>query len=304
MITVITGSNRFLIQQKLADLKASFIKTHGEAGLEIFTAEQLDAQKLQSLLTGVSLFAENRLVIIKNLSQLKELSEQFLTTAKQIPEEISVILVEDSIDKRTAFYKTLKKTYEVIECSELSEGELQKWVTKQVAQEGGKAASSTVRLLIEYVGPDQLRLANEISKLVAYNKDVTENAINELVEKRPEDTIFQLLETSLSGRRDQALAILDGLERAHEDPFAIANMLIWQTHILAVVFSAKTTVAADIAKQTKFNPFVVGKTKQIANRLSEQQFERILESVASLDVTLKTSSADPWRIIEQTILSF
>ena len=304
MITILAGTNQFLIQAEAAKRRADFVKKYGESAVESYGAEQLDQDQLQRSLTAVSLFADHRLIVLKNISQSSELSERFLAVAPRVPEEFTVLLMEEKIDKRTTFYKTLKKEFELLEYAEMPEGELLRWITQEVKECGGVISASDARILLSYVGADQLRLKNEIEKLVAFNPTVSQASIDELVERKAEDTVFQLLDASLSGRTKQALAILDNLERAREDPFATANMLIWQTHIVAIAHAVAGMNEAEVAKDTKINPYVLQKARSVASRLSTEQLRNIIEHVAQMDVLLKTTSNSPWRLLEHAILSF
>lgn len=307
MITVLSGVNQYAISVKLAHVKSDFIKENGTAGLENYNGSQLELGSMAALLGGATLFATNRLVVIKDLSLNKPVAEQLIAMLDKIPKEVHVVLVELQLDKRTVFYKTLKKQVEFLEIGELEEPALAKWVSEYVSEGSGKIDSRTVRLLIESVGVSQLRLSNELDKLLAFNPEITADTISRLIEKRPEDTVFQLLDSALSSDRNQhkqAMRILDNLESAHEDPFQVANMLIWQTHILAVVQSAGNRPDSEIAKAAKINPFVVRKTKTLVTRLSRDKINQIINAVADLDTILKSSSVSPWRVLEQTILSF
>lgn len=304
MITILTGTNKFLIQAEVSKRRADFVKKYSESAVESYGVEQLDQDQLQRSLTTASLFNDHRLVILKNISQSTDLSERFLTLAPRVPVEFTVLLIEEKIDKRTSFYKTLKKDFDLIEYADMSEGELLRWTVQQVNECGGTITDGDARTLLGYVGPDQLRLKNEIEKLVAFNANITYASIDELVEKKTEDTVFQLLDAALAGRTKQALVILDNLERAHEDPFATANMLIWQAHIVAIAHAAVDRTEAEVAKDTKINPYVLKKAKGLASRLSVARLRNIVECVAQMDIILKTSSNNPWRLLEHTIISF
>lgn len=303
MVVVLTGLNQFAVQEKLAELRKTFVDKYGSDGIESYDGEQIETDSLSILLSGASLFAANRLIIIRHLSENKLVAEKFVEYAEKIPTEVTVVLVESQLDKRTVYYKELKKISEFNEFEVLSEGQLISWIQKRVVDEGGQINTGSAKLLFEYVGNDQLRLVNEIAKLVAYEPNITDQTIQQLVEKNPRDTVFQLLEYALSGRRDKALGVLDGLEKAFEDPFQTANMLVWQAQVLAVVKSAGDRSDADIAKETKFNPYVIHKTKTLANRMDRTQLRRILDVVAKLDLTLKSTSVEPWRAVEQAVLS-
>ncbi len=301
MTLVLFGANRYLLQQRLAEIRGSFVSEHGSEGIEALSGEQIEPGQLASLLTGATLFATNRLVIITNFSQNKLAAERFAQMVGSIPAEIQVVLVENQLDKRTAFYKALKKHAAIEEFSEPDEATTVRWVQEHVAKEGGTIDSSTARYLANYVDSDQLRLKNELEKLIAYDSNITQQSIELLVEKTLQQTVFQLLGLAFSSQTQQALHLLSEMERAHEDPFQLVNMLIWQTHIIAVVASAEGVPDSQVAKDAKLNPFVVQKTRSLAKQLSRSKIRTIIEVVAAADIQLKTSAVDPWRSLELVI---
>lgn len=304
MITVLTGTNTFAISQKLKQLTRDFIKDHGTEGVERYEADQIDVGQLGSLLGGATLFASNRFVVIKNMANQKLLAEAFLTQLNSIPDEVVVVLVEPQLDKRTAFYKSLKKHTHIIEHGEMDSYTASKWVREYTASEGGSITPEVAALLVMHVGTNQLQLKNEVEKLVSWNPEISKESIHILVEKTPQDSVFELLEHALSGNKKSALGMLDSMERAHQDVFQIANMLIWQTHILALIYSAGSLSEHEISSDTKINPYVVKKTKKLTHRLTKQSLRTIIKAVSDCDVQLKTTSVDPWRVVEQTILAF
>lgn len=304
MIYSLTGSNAYLRNKKLAELKNSFAKTHGRENIETKRGEEITAEELPSLLQGATLFSSHRMVVIYDLSVNKELQEQFLKLLEEVSDEIEVILVESQLDKRTVFYKSLKKLTEFHEFEQPQEFELQKWVNEYAKEQGGKIDSASARLLVEFIGIDQQRLAHEVEKLINYQPEITKQTIENLVERRPQSTVFQLLEYALSNQQEKAMKTLENLEKAFEDPFQITNLLIWQIQVLAVVKSAGNKPDSEIAKEAKINPFVVSKTKNLAKKIEKRRLQQIIDAVAELDSALKTTSASPWRSLEAAILSF
>jgi DNA polymerase-3 subunit delta len=303
VISVLCGANSYAVSEALAKIKKDFITKHGNAGVESYSGEQVEASSVAALLGGATLFASDRLVIIKNVSANKPTAEVLVDFLEKIPESTQLVLVETQIDKRTVFYKTLQKKAEVRELNQPDEYELAKWAVAYAKEQGGSLDSQTANFLVQQVGVNQMSLKNELDKLIAYDPTIGKEAILELVEKKPEDTVFQLLDSALGGHSQQAVALLGRLEAAHEDPFQIVNMLIWQTHILAVVGSTQAP-EAEVAKAAKFSPFVVKKTRTLARSTASAKLTGILESVAKLDVKLKSTAIDPWRALEQTIMSF
>lgn len=301
MITTLTGPNSYELKQKLDEIKRNFQKHFGESGIETLDAESITANELPTLTQGATLFAANRLVIIKNLSLQKQLVEQFQALMKPAIAEVHVVLVEASLDKRTSFYKLLKNETDFYEFVLLDEATVVPWVVATAKLHGGTASTSVARKLVQYVGADQNLLLNEITKLVAYDRNISNETIEALIERRPEDTIFQLLECALKGDTKYALNILHGLENAHEDPFQVANMLIWQAHIMAVVASALNLSDAEIGKTAKLNPFVVRKSRNLVSKRSKGDIVLVVDTIAELDIKLKSTSIEPWQLIKLAV---
>jgi DNA polymerase-3 subunit delta len=303
MVYTLTGANSFELGSFLSQLKSDFTSKYGEDGVENYSGEQLTPEIIANALGGISLFSSNRMVIIRGLVEAKEVIDLLLAQLKTVSDEVIVVLIEPNLDKRTALYKTLKKESEFKEFENLGEPELVGWIQSEVKKDGGEIAQTVARGLFEYCGPDQTRLSNEIQKLVSYDTKITKENVELLVERNPRDTIFELLELAMSGQSERAVDKLMALEGAHEDPFQIASMLIWQTHILAVVQTAGGMSDSEIAKIHKINPYVVSKTKRLTSRSNATGLRSIIDKVAKLDITLKTNSHDPWRALEQTLFA-
>lgn len=303
MIYTLTGTNSYEISTFLSRLKSDFVSKFGEDGIETYSGEQLTPEIIVSALGGVSLFSSNRMVIIRSLNETKEISDFLLSNLKNVSDDVTIVLIEPSLDKRTVLYKDLKKNTQFTEFDNLGEAELVSWIQSSSKEEGGEITLDVARELFDYCGSDQLRLSNEIQKLVLYEPKITSENIELLVEKDPRDTIFELLELALSGHSERSVNKLLSLEAAHEDPFQIASMLIWQTHILAVVQTASGSNDSELAKVHKINPYVISKTKRLSSRSNVTSLRSIIDKVAKLDITLKTNSHDPWRAIEQTLFA-
>jgi len=303
MVYTLTGPNGYELGSFLSQLRSDFTSKYGEGGVENYTGEQLTPEIIANALGGVSLFSSNRMVIIRGLVDAKDVIDRLLAHLKNVSDDVVLILIEPNLDKRTTLYKSLKNQTEFKEFGNLSEDGILRWIQSEVENDGGEIKSSQSRQLYEYCGLDQLRLSNEIQKLVLYEPKITSENIELLVEKDPRDTIFELLELALSGQSGRSVNKLMSLESAHEDPFQIASMLIWQTHILAVVQTANGLSDGELAKDHKINPYVFSKTKRLLPGVSVTKLRQTVDTVAKLDLTLKSNAHDPWRALEQTLFA-
>lgn len=303
MVYTLTGTNSYQLGSFLNKLKSDFITKYGEDGIEKYSGEQLTPEIIANSLGGVSLFSSNRMVIIRGLNEAKEVTDLLLSHLKNVSDDLTIVLIEPSLDKRTVLYKDLKKKTQLTEFDSLGEADLVSWIQSAVKEDGGEINLDVARELFEYCGSDQLRLSNEIQKLVNYDPKITKQTVKLLVERSPRDTIFELLELAMGGESERAVNKLMSLEGAYEDPSQIASMLIWQTHILAAVQTAKGLTDSEVAKTHKINPYVVSKTRRLSSRINTNRLREIIDTIARLDITLKTNSHDPWRALEQTLFA-
>lgn len=99
MIRVFYGEDRVrarkMIDKQLGD------------GYEIFEAENLTTSDMASLFLGVSLFGEERRILVKNLSDNKECWAMLPDFVEDCTHD--VIIWENKLDKRSAAYKALSK---------------------------------------------------------------------------------------------------------------------------------------------------------------------------------------------------
>lgn len=303
MIITLTGTNDFALHAELKQLRDEFVKVHTTIGLEQYDGAELDAQQLPSIVQALPFLASKRMVIIKNPTAQKvvqEMLEQLLST---VPETTELILVEPKPDKRTSFYKLLQKQTEFKEFKELDERALASWLVGQAKAANGSLSQGDATYLVQRVGTNQLLLNNELQKLLAYDLAITRDSIDELTDKTPQSSIFDLLDAALAGNQKRVLQLYHEQRQQKVEPLAIMAMLAWQLHVLALVKTAGERSAQEIASQAKVSPFVVRKTEGVARRCNLSDLKRWVSDAATLDRRLKSQPIDADDAMQQYLLS-
>jgi DNA polymerase-3 subunit delta len=303
MITTLAGLNSFRLTQELQKRISDFIKTSGDFGLERFRAGESDYAKLAESIQAMPFLADRRMVVIEAPSENKQLAEkidEFLALAN---EQTEVLFVESKFDKRSSIYKVLKKKTEFVEYNELDESDLLRWIVDFAEEQGGSIGSSEARYLLQRVGLNQLRLSNELLKLLSYRPQVSRQNIELLTVSTPQSTVFELLEAAFAGNSAKMLTIYEDQRRQKVEPQAILALLVWQLHALAVVKAAGSAPAASIASASKLNPFVVRKTQTLARGISADKIKKLVRSALELDVRLKSEQIDANAALQNLLLS-
>lgn len=296
MISLLTGENSFEIERELERLSAAF-----DGQVEKVDGQDVELSRLADLLTGTSLFAYKRLVVIKNLSANVALWSDLPQWLERLSPDTDLVLVEAKPDKRTTTFKHLKKFAELKEFklwSEKDGRQAEDWVMAEAGRLGFDLSRQLARLVVGRVGVNQWRLFHALQKLSAVD-ELTVGAIGEVVEVSPSENVFRLFETALRGDSQRLHEIIAGLEHS-EDPFRVFGLLTTQAFHLAAL-GVSDRPHAEVAKDFAAHPFVMQKLSPFARRLGKSGTKQVLESLQAADEAMKTSSADPWLMIERAL---
>lgn len=303
MITTLTGSNHFLIQAELQKIVKNFVSEHTDFGLQRLDGEEAEYDQIREALESLPFLASKKLVILRTPGANKEFTEKCEQLLSNVSDTTDVIIHEPKLDKRSVYYKYLKKKTDYKEFSEPDEQTLIKWLTEQARAKSGVLSATDARYLIDRLGLNQQLLSNELAKLLTYNPKVTSETIDLLTEPTPHSTIFQLLDAAFAGNSKRALAIYQEQRAGKAEPIAIIGMLAWQLHILAVVVTAGQRSDSEIAQEAKINPFVLRKSRQIAKDLSLPKIKLLISQLLDLDIKLKTTATDPDDALQDYLLN-
>lgn len=296
MITWLVGDNSFEVRQALRAIEGDFSGTP-----ERFDGTELSIAQIPDLLMGVSLFASQRLVIITDITLNASVWEKLPDWLERVSDDIHLVLIDTKPDKRTTGYKALKKAANLREFPAWTERDTQRaeqWVVAQAKDLGMALDARTLRHLVGRVGPDQWQLSNALNTLSLLDS-VSVETINDIVPPNLQENIFQLFETALEGKSQQVAVMLKTLA-LQEDPYALFALLNSQALTLAAVTFGGSD--ANPVKDFAIHPFVASKLERHGGRLGKHRVGVILELFAKTDAEMKRSRAEPWLLMERTLL--
>ena len=310
MIYLITGTNEYRVRQEIAALA----KRLGVRA-ETIDADRLSLNNLADIVRGASLFHETRLVVLRQLSEHKELWAKLGEWVRDVSADTTLVLVEAKPDKRTKAYKALTRAGEVIAAEPLTErtrSAAETWLRDLARAQGGvkisraQAANMVSRALIpnetsRIAEVDQLQLAHAVRALANVDA-VTDEAIAAVLPPAREFSVFDILE--LAARRDVRAAqkALSEL-RATDDPYKVMALLWVQWAQLAAVMMAEGASSVQVASDLAIHPFVAKKLQALVPYFSAASVRELTQLAAELDYQSKTLAAAPWDIINRFVLT-
>ncbi len=297
MITVLTGDNSFETTRALEKIVADF------AGVaEKFEGASLELSQLPDLLFGGTLFATERLIIIRSLSENKQLWDVLPDWLEKMSSDTHVVLAEPKPDKRTRTFKELKKFAKVQEFHAWGDRDnmlAEKWAIEEAKQQDLVLDKKLAQQLVARVGMDQWQLFHALEKLAVLdvvNSDVIEQAI----EAAPTENVFNLLDAALRGDHKKIMQMIQTLQRT-QDPFMTFGLLSGQVFQLAALTVADKPAAA-VASDIGAHPYALSKLVPHAKSVGRSGARRIVKIFADTDSLMKSTSTDPWILIEQALI--
>lgn len=296
MIQVLVGENTFEVEQFIKAREKQFDGT-----VTRLVGEELNENAFLSLLTSFDLFSEKKLVIIRQLSDHKVIWGHIEQWLGRVSDEVDLLLIEKSLDKRTVIYKQLKEQATIKEFPVWGKRDYlvaSRWVEGVAKQLNIKLDKKIIQQLLTQVGLDQWQLYHFLQQLRFVDK-ITTTTISDLAPQNQGDNVFDLLEKALTGHAQQVRQMLANLKLT-EDVYALSNLLARQAQQLVIIAAARP--ADKVAQDFKMHPFVVEKSQTLVRRQSLKKLTQIVTILVDNDWKLKTSQLDPWLVLEEALL--
>lgn len=335
-LVVLNGSAEILQRRAWKELVAQHLaEADPEYALQQVWAREAGVPGMLAAIGTVSLLAEDRVVMIHHLDELRAKEQDGLAAALQAipPGTLVIITTGAKSDGRSskaplsaALMKVVKAVGEVVDCQ--PPRDLAAWLSTEAATLGKRLDPRTADLIVRTVGSDCDRLLGELAKLAMYlgsETDILPAAVHECLCVSEEATTFMLVDAI--GVRDapRALEVLRVLVPDHGSRGAalpvlgmIARQLrlIWQARYLlgqkqslgkelppevAELLPADPNLPALLARQS----WMARKFSEQARQFSEGQLARALRKVYEADLTLKGMGGelDDRTVLETLVIS-
>ncbi len=187
------------------------ILNESEAGfnLTVFYGKDADWTAVVNACRRYPMFAEKQVVLLKEAQQMRDIDKLEAYIENPLASTIFVVSYkEKTLDGRTSLSKLLKKTAHVFTSKKIYDSKLPEWTNELVAARGYNIAQKALMLLVEHIGNDLSRIANEVDKLLlnlGSEKLITEDDIEKYVGVSKEYNVFELQDAL--GKKDLSKAM-------------------------------------------------------------------------------------------------
>ena len=237
--------------------------------------------------------AEKRVIIVKEAQELSRTIEQLSAYVENpTPTTILVICYKyGKIDARKKLFKELKK-YVLFESKKLYENQVATWIPSYLKSKGYTISPVAIQLLVDFLGTDLTRIANELNKLsiiLPKNTEITPDIIEKNIGISKEFNVFEL--QNALGHRDEVKAIriikyFSENQRDNPLPPIIANLYNYFEKLL-IYHGTDDKSEVNLAKVLKVNPFFVKDYRLASQHYPMKKVSQNIAFIRQIDVKSK-----------------
>jgi len=298
---LIHGENTYLAKRRLEEIILAYTAEYGSGGLVVLNGAECLVDNLFRELEAISMFVPNKLLVIKYFSENGDYRKfvEAVNEAKVIlPDEVSLVFWENTAaDKRTSFYKMVKKQGEIEEFKNVGGGKLVSWVRSECSERGKRISRDMAQFLILRTGEEMWRLSAEIEKLSLFCEleEISKEDIEMSVPISATMEIWGMLDAIGAEDKKRAVEIFERLLQQGEDAHHMISLITWQFRQLIQYKyeSLQGKNVAQIAASLKINPYVARKISSGISRVDFNKLKVIYNKLVDIDFARKTSALDP-----------
>jgi DNA polymerase III subunit delta len=269
----------------------------------VFYAGETAISVIADTIQNQSLFAQSRIIIIKNAEALKKKDdiELLVSCIKNLENNTALILLSDENRLAAGLDDAVPKTNKQI-FYELFEREKTAWLRDFFKREGYNIDNDCIDTILEMVENNTAAMKRECSRLIAFlqgslpkNKQVLPEDIEKWLSHNREESPFTLFSRIAAGDISKALESLAVMTGAKESAQGILAGLAWQFRKLAsyLTLAARggTNNYVELKKLGLSAPKVKEDFAAAARRYNSDAVEACLALTAKYDTLLRSTAS-------------
>lgn len=276
-----------------------------------YDIQEVSLEKVIEDLDTYSFLSPQKVIIVQNIDSIsqeqeeKNLKHLYKYLDNPTPDNLLIICAK-KLNNTLKVTKELKKRleYKTIEINP------QNYIKNEL--KGYYLESGVVQLLVDYCKDDITKLENECAKLKNYQIDtgkITKKDVEEMVIEKlgdQQELTFSFTRSLAQKDKKEALNKYKELLNYQIEPLSIIGLLASQIRIIyqVKVLSDKNLTAIEIARilQEK-SDYRIKKTKELINYYTQKELLNLMQTLADMDLKIKTGDTDPNLLIELFILN-
>lgn len=308
-VYLLYGEEAYLKKQYRDRLVKALVPEEDTMNFSRFEGKGIDVKEVLSLGDTMPFFADRRVLLLENTGFFKSQCPELPEYIKELPDYLTMVFVEDEIDKRSKMYKAVQKAGRAVEFAVQNEKTLMMWILGILKREGRQITRQDMELFLSRTGTDMSNIEKELEKLLCYTMGrnvITAEDIEAICTTQITNRIFAMVQAVSEKKQEQALALYQDLLALKEPPMRILFLLARQFNLLLQVKELQKLGYGnqEIASKTGLQSFVVKKYTGCTGRYCTAELRQAVEDFTQAEEDVKTGKLGDVLSVELLIIKY
>ncbi|WP_330238723.1 DNA polymerase III subunit delta [Streptomyces sp. NBC_00525] len=305
-LTLAVGQEDLLLDRAVRQVVAAARAADADTDVRDLTPDQLQPGTLAEL-TSPSLFAERKVVVVRNAQDLGADTVKDVKKYLGDPvEEIILVLLHAGGAKGKGLLDAARKAgAREVACPKTTKpAERLSFVRGEFRTLGRSATPEACQALVDAIGSDLRELASAVSQLVAdIEGTIDEAVVGRYYTGRAEASSFTVADRAVEGRAAEALEALRWSLSTGVAPVLITSALAQGVRAIGKLSSARGGRPADLARELGMPPWKIDRVRQQMRGWTPDGVAVALRAVAEADAGVKGGGDDPEYALEKAVVA-
>lgn len=301
------GQEELLLERAVREVIAAARAADADTDVRDLTPDVLQPGTLAEL-TSPSLFAERKVVVVRNAQDLSADTVKDVKAYLGSPaEEITLVLVHAGGAKGKGLLDAARKAgAREISCPKMTKpADRLSFVRGEFRAAGRSATPEACQALVDALGSDLRELASACSQLAAdVDGPIDDAVVARYYTGRAEASSFTVADRAVEGRAAEALEALRWSLSTGVAPVLITSALAQGVRAIGKLASApRGARPGDLARELGMPPWKIDRVRQQMRGWSADGVSEALRAVAEADGAVKGGGADPGYALEKAVVA-
>ncbi|MCM2576052.1 DNA polymerase III subunit delta [Streptomyces meridianus] len=306
-VTLAVGQEDLLLDRAVQEVIAAARAADPDTDVRDLTPDALQPGTLAEL-TSPSLFAERKVVVVRNAQDLPADTVKDVKAYLSAPaEEITLVLLHAGGAKGKGLLDAGRKAgAREVTCPKMTKpADRLAFVRGEFRTAGRSATPEACQALVDAIGSDLRELASACAQLAADVEDAIDAAVvGRYYTGRAEASSFTVADRAVEGRTAEALEGLRWALATGVAPVLITSALAQGVRAIGKLASAPRGMrAGDLARELGMPPWKVDRVRQQMRGWSADGVASALRAVAEADAGVKGGGDDPEYALEKAVIA-
>lgn len=191
---LLLGGDAFL-QSFFIEKVSEKISSNNVFNKSVYSLDEDDAEKILLEITGISLFSEPRIIIIRQIKKFrKNHITDIINWIDSSPVSQCIFLILDEFDLKVMIVKELTKYISVVDVRTPFPNKVKEWINFIGKTKGMTLSSEIVDMLLEGCGDSIGKINNELEKLAIFQKSNNRCELDSIISSGREFPVWKLID--------------------------------------------------------------------------------------------------------------